>query len=80
MDEPPDDLTLVPSFVPPLGGQLTMTGFTRPLLLKDMIDLFGGLRFRRMNLCGVEGMPLLLNACANTLETLRLYPTNPRCE
>ena len=47
-------------------------------LLKDMIDLFGGIRFRHMDLCDVNGVGLLLGACADTLETLRLYPADPR--
>ena len=79
-EEPANDLTLIPLFAPPLRGQLTMTSFTRVELLKDMIDLFGGLRFCRMNLCNVNGMRLLLDTCANTLETLRLYPGDPRGE
>jgi len=40
-----------------------MTRFTRVELLKDMIDLFGGLRFRHMNLCKVDGMRLLPGTC-----------------
>ena len=75
--EPPDDLTLFPPFTPPLRGWLKLTSFRRVGLLKDMIDLFGGLRFCRMNLFNVGGMPLLLNACAETLEILQVYPTDP---
>ena len=45
-------------------------------LLKDMIVLFGGIRFRHMDLYKVDGVSLLLGACAETLETLRLYPTD----
>ena len=71
------DSTLVPLFVPPLRGRLTLTCFTREALLKDMIALFGGLRFKYMDLFRVKGVPLLLDACAETLETLRLYPTDP---
>jgi len=52
--------------------------FTRVELLKDMIDLFAGLRFRRMELCNVDGIRLLLDACAKTLETLQLYSLDPR--
>jgi len=33
-----------------------------------------------MSLSNVDGMPLLLGACANTLETLLLYPNDPRGE
>lgn len=42
--------------------------------------MFGGNRFRSMDLFNVEGMPLLLDVCAKTLETLRLYPDDPRGE
>lgn len=63
---------------PPLRGQLIMTYFTRVGVLKDMINLFGGIRLRHMDLSNVNGTRLLLNACAKTMETLRLYPTDPR--
>ena len=79
-DEPVDDLTLIPLSTPPLRGRLTMISFMRVELLKDMIDLFGGVRFRHMDLCNVAGMRLLLDTCAKTLETLRLYPSDPRGE
>jgi len=72
--EPVDDLALFPPFAPPLRGWLTLTHFRRVGLLKDMIDLFGGFRFRWMGLFDADGVPLLLNACAKTLRTLRLYP------
>jgi len=76
--EPADDLTLTPSSTPPLGGQLRLTNFKRVALLKDMIELFGGIRFHYMDLHDVEGMPLLLGACAKTLKTLLLWPSDPR--
>jgi hypothetical protein len=41
-----------------------------------MIAFFGGLRFRSMDLFRVKCVRLLLDACAETLETLRLYPTD----
>ena len=75
---PADDPTLIPPFAPPLRGRLTMTCFTRVGFLKDMITLFGGISFRSMDLCNVRGMRVLLDACAKTLRTLRLYPTDPR--
>ena len=78
--EPTDDLTLIPPFVPPLQGQLVMMHFTKVGLLKDMIDLFGGIRFRRMRFHDVDGMRLLLRAGAETLEALVLDPTDPRGE
>jgi len=68
------DATLVPLSTPPLRGWLTLTCFTRVTLIEDMIALFGGLRFRHMDLFRVKCMRLLLDACAETLETLRLYP------
>ena len=79
-EEPADDVTLIPPSIPPLRGRLTMSYFRRVDLLKDMIDLFGGIRFRYMDLFMVDGMRLLLATCAETLETLRLYPTDPRGE
>jgi len=74
------DATFVPISVPPLQGRLTLTCFTRESLMKDMIDFFGGLRFRHMDLFKVKCARLLLDACAETLETLRLYPTDVRGE
>ena len=79
-DEPADDLMLIPPSAPPLRGRLFLKNFTRVGLLEDMIDLFGGIRFRGMDLFNVDGMPLLLGACAKTLETLRLYPDDPHGE
>ena len=77
-EEPADDRTLVPSFVPPLRGRLTITCFGKRVdLLEDMIGVFGGIRFRHMDLFNVKGTWLLLDACAETLETLRLCPTDP---
>ena len=70
------DATLVPISTPPLRGRLILACFTREGLIKDMIALFGGLRFRYMDLFKVKCVPLLLRACAETLETLKLYPTD----
>ena len=75
--ESADDLTLTPLFVPPLRRWLVMRSVTEMGLLRDMIDLFGGIRFRYMDLLDVHGMRLLLGACAETLETLILYPSDP---
>jgi len=44
--------------------------------MKDMIALFGGLRFRYMDLFRVKCVQFLLGACARTLEALRLYSTD----
>ena len=75
--EPAEGPTLVPSFIPPLRGRLTITCFRKLGLLEDMIDLFGGIRFRCVDIFNVKGTRLLLGACAETLETLRLCPTDP---
>ena len=71
------DATLVPPSIPPLRGRLTFTEVTRWGFVGDMVALFGGLRFRYMDLFRVNRMWFLLGACANTLETLRFYPTDP---
>ena len=76
-EDPADDRTPTPPFAPPLRGSLTLARLKRVDILKDMIDLFGGIRFRYMDLCDVNGMRFLLEACAETLETLRLYPNEP---
>ena len=68
---------LVPLSVPPLCGRLILKNFTKERLVKDMITFFGGLHFRYMDLFRVKCVPLLLGACADTLEGLRLYPTDP---
>jgi len=70
------DATLVPLSIPPLRGRLILTCFARENLVRDMIAIFGGLRFRYMDLFRVKCIRLLLYACAETLETLKLYPTD----
>ena len=74
------DADLVPLSIPPLRGRLTLACFTREMLVKEMIDLFGGLRFRCMDLFRVKCTRLLLDACAESLEGLRLYPSDPYSE
>ena len=54
-----------------------MAHLTSANLLKDMIELFGGIWFCSMNLLNVDGIGLLLDACAETLETMVLHPTDP---
>lgn len=78
--EPVDDMSLIPPFSPSLRGRLFMFRFTRVGLVKEMVDLFVELRFRHMVLYDVDGTRLLLDACAKTLETLLLHPTDPRGE
>ena len=74
------DQTPIPLSTPPLQGSLRLVCFTKEELMKDMITLFGGLRFRHMDLFEVSCSQLLLNECAETLETLRLYPTGKHSE
>ena len=71
------DAALVPLSIPPLRGRLILTYFTREDLVKDIITFFGGLRFRYMDLFRVKCTRLLLDACAETLETLKVYATDP---
>ena len=76
-----EDLTLVPPSIPPLQGWLTIKSFARAdLLLKDMIDLFGGIRFSQLWLYNTGGMQRLLSACAKTLRTVVLSPTDTYSE
>ena len=79
-EESVDDLSLFPSFIPPLDGWLKINDFTRVEFLEDMIDLFGGMKFRYMVLFNVVEMRLLLDACAKTLQSVMLYPSDPRGE
>jgi len=71
------DIDLTPLSVPPLCGRLTLLYFPKEKLIKDMITFFGGLRFRYVDLFRVKCVRLLLSACADTLQGLRLYPTDP---
>ena len=73
-NEPPDDLTLIPTFTPPLRGRLVIRSFGWVGLLEGMVGLLGGFRFRHVDLMGVDGMQLLLDACAETLETFLFNP------
>jgi hypothetical protein len=79
-ETPVGDLTLIPPFVPLLRGRLTILFSKGAELLEDMIELFGGIRFRSMYLFGVGGTRLLLNACVEILETLRLHQADFRGE
>jgi len=66
------DKGLVPYSAPKLRGRLVLHGFCWVEALTNLIDICGGLRFRHMDLGGGPCCaPLLLKACAETLETLR---------
>lgn len=55
-----------------LGGRLALEHFGDEELLKDMIVVYGGMRFTSVDLHDVQGAQLVLEACTNTLETLYL--------
>ena len=78
-DEPETaaDAELLPLSIPPLRGRLTLARFTGGNLVKGMIAFFGGIHFCSMDLYRVNCVRLLLDACAETLEALKLYPTDP---
>ena len=57
-----------------LRGHLCLKNFRDGGLLRDLIVAFGGMRFTSMRLESVVGVPLLLEACTNTLETVYIYP------
>ena len=69
-----DGLTLVPSFVPPLRGRL-IVAFSDDGIGKAMLDMFGEIRFRHMDLHDHQAQHLLY-ACPNTLETLKIDSYN----
>ena len=75
--EPIGDPTLIPPFSPPLRGKLVMMHLWRAGFLRDMIGLFGGIKFHYMVLYNVNEPQLLLSACAGTLETLELNLAGP---
>ena len=72
-----DSEVAVPFSVPSLRGQLKLSHFPSETISRDMITLFGGFRFRYMDLFSVGGSRLLMGACADTLETVRVYPVIP---
>lgn len=56
-----------------LRGELYLKNFYDQGLLRDIIVAFGGMRFTSMHLEDVNGVPLLLKACADTLETVHVH-------
>ena len=75
-EESAADSALVPLFKPPLCGRLMIIKYDGETLIKDMIKLFGGLRFRDMFLHKVRLTRLLLEECADTLEELEIRLVN----
>ena len=71
------DTEPVPFYAPALRGRLTLHSFPLAETWAHLIDV-GGLRFRHVNLRNSSScIPLILEACAETLETLRFHMTNP---
>ena len=71
-DDPPD--TQSTQIRGSLRGKLTLNGFWDQKLLEEIIASFGGMRFISVDLDDVVGAQLLLDACAETLQTLRFHP------
>jgi len=70
------DHGLVPFSTPKLQGQLTLSVFYGVETWEDLVASCG-LRFRSIHLHPVSNLaPVLLAACAGTLETLRIEPSN----
>ena len=68
------DVELVPFSAPKLQGRLALYEFSWVETLTHLITSSGGLRFRQIDLHGSGCCtPLLFEACARTLETLRLH-------
>ena len=72
--EPEDDPTLIPPFAPPLRGHLLVQHWPKAGFFRDMVHLFGEIRFRSMDLFNVDETQFLLHACAKTLQVLQLHP------
>ena len=66
------DTELIPFSAPKLSGKVTLSGFSCVETWTHLIASCGGLRFRHMELrVNATCAPVLLEACAKTLETLR---------
>ena len=68
------DTALVPVSPPKLRGRLTLHFFFWTETWKDFINSCGGLHFRHLDLFRVaDCAPVLLKACARTVETIRFH-------
>ena len=74
VQEPTLDPALTPQSTPSLRGRLELAWIGGENILRDLSKLSGGLRFHHMDLLGVWDTRFLLDTCADTLETLRIYP------
>ena len=78
--EKPGYWTLAPPFVHPSRGRLRISCTAGDGLAEAMVHAFGRVRFRHLDLFYTDGGQLLLDACADTLETLHLCATGLRGE
>ena len=77
---PIPDTELVPISAPKLRGQLVAGWFCEVETWSALITWCGGLRFHSMTLYEVaDCAPLLLDACSETLETLRFFAEGSSC-
>ena len=74
--EPEDDLTPAPPFTPPLRGRLLVRKWTKAGFFRDLVRLFGEIRFRSMDLFNLDETRFLLHACTKTLQVLHLHATD----
>ena len=71
------DTELVQFSAPKLRGELVLSGPYWAETWTHLITSCGGLRFNYLNLYGVGGIaPILFEACAKTVETLRFSPAD----
>ena len=71
---PIPDTELLPFSTPRLQGRLVLYDFNSVEICTRLIALGSGLRFCHMDLCRTgDCAPVLFEACAQTLETLRIY-------
>jgi hypothetical protein len=77
--DPLDNQPVVP-IIRGLRGTLVLKDFGDVKLLEDMAVVFGGMGFTCMDLKNTpRAMRFVLDACADTLETLCIYPPIKRC-
>ena len=73
------DTELVPFSAPEFRGLLALYSIPMVETWTHLIDICGVLRFHHMDLREVECRAILLEACAETLETLRFYMADNLC-
>lgn len=61
-----------------LKGELKIAHYTVDTISRDMITPFGELRFQIMDLLNLAESQLLLEACRDTLQSVRVYPTSTK--